>query len=345
MTTFWRSEHYRNGSFVEGHWVTRDDWGRFDSSHYNIGQTRFASFTTPNATCPVCGESVFYYENSYGSKVWFDELGPPWPIHGCFEENVSSPVSTEVSRQKESEMTTDEPHSLVIDIPSETGVQMEPQRKKASLISKPGVLSLTKPLKNIDSVSGSWFRRMPCIPQKEIKRADRLYVTVAVFDEYKKENIRYFIFESPPVSLLNHICFLCSYNKGGHEIAYFDIGNMMDGATKGVEVGDYNTLLFLSKYKQRNTENLERVRAYADKSKSLQKHVKISLADWLYSNTVFDKFSLSVFSGLGDFEINLLVNDRLKSSHTPQSPVSLGLIDDDAFSLLMKSINCIHTVL
>ncbi|MCY1139795.1 hypothetical protein OWR29_17480 [Actinoplanes sp. Pm04-4] len=37
----------------------------------------------PNATCPVCGASVYFYANEYGSRVYFDELGPPWPKHPC----------------------------------------------------------------------------------------------------------------------------------------------------------------------------------------------------------------------------------------------------------------------
>ncbi len=42
-----------------------------------------ACFVNPNATCPVCGESIFYYQNERGSRVFFDELGPPWPKHRC----------------------------------------------------------------------------------------------------------------------------------------------------------------------------------------------------------------------------------------------------------------------
>lgn len=42
-----------------------------------------SSITIPNAQCPVCGEPVFYYCNEYGSSVFFDELGPPWPKHPC----------------------------------------------------------------------------------------------------------------------------------------------------------------------------------------------------------------------------------------------------------------------
>jgi hypothetical protein len=43
----------------------------------------FHSLTIPNARCPVCGASVFFYQNAHGSRVFFDELGPPWPKHPC----------------------------------------------------------------------------------------------------------------------------------------------------------------------------------------------------------------------------------------------------------------------
>ncbi|QDU05475.1 hypothetical protein V6x_52120 [Gimesia chilikensis] len=47
-----------------------------------------ACFVRPNATCPVCGERVFYYQNDNGSRVFFDELGPPWPKHPCTETGI-----------------------------------------------------------------------------------------------------------------------------------------------------------------------------------------------------------------------------------------------------------------
>lgn len=49
-------------------------------------QTNFvtpASYVNPNATCPVCGAQVFYYQSPCGGRVFFDELGPPWPKHPC----------------------------------------------------------------------------------------------------------------------------------------------------------------------------------------------------------------------------------------------------------------------
>lgn len=43
----------------------------------------YESFTVPNARCPVCGDDVFFYQSPTGGRVFFDELGPPWPKHPC----------------------------------------------------------------------------------------------------------------------------------------------------------------------------------------------------------------------------------------------------------------------
>nr|CAD6602630.1 hypothetical protein RFYW14_01175 [Pseudorhizobium flavum] len=45
-------------------------------------------FVNPNAKCPECGDPVFFYANSAGSRVFFDHLGPPWPKHWCTDRSV-----------------------------------------------------------------------------------------------------------------------------------------------------------------------------------------------------------------------------------------------------------------
>ena len=40
-------------------------------------------YINPNARCTVCGAAVFFYANAAGSRVYFDDLGPPWPKHPC----------------------------------------------------------------------------------------------------------------------------------------------------------------------------------------------------------------------------------------------------------------------
>ncbi len=49
-----------------------------------------ACFIQPNATCPVCGAKVFYYQNKFGSRVFFDEIGWPWPKHPCTDNSQSA---------------------------------------------------------------------------------------------------------------------------------------------------------------------------------------------------------------------------------------------------------------
>jgi len=50
---------------------------------YGVTASFYSCFLRPNATCPVCSARVWFYCNSYGSRVYFDEPGWPWPKHGC----------------------------------------------------------------------------------------------------------------------------------------------------------------------------------------------------------------------------------------------------------------------
>jgi hypothetical protein len=61
------------------------------SSYYDIALenklklfVEYFSTTNPNAICKFCGCKIFFYQNSYGSKVFFDELGKPWTKHNCY---------------------------------------------------------------------------------------------------------------------------------------------------------------------------------------------------------------------------------------------------------------------
>jgi hypothetical protein len=56
------------------------------------------SYTDPNALCPVCGASVFFYQNVHGSRVFFDDLGWPWPKHPCTDNPEAQ--SGHISRPK-----------------------------------------------------------------------------------------------------------------------------------------------------------------------------------------------------------------------------------------------------
>jgi hypothetical protein len=100
MTRFWREGHWRWGKYdrhwVEGHWVDRDGWSSTwaytaitPSAQSTSTFARIGSSVDPHAQCPVCGAAVFFYSNESGSRVYFDDLGPPWPKHPCMD--TSSP--------------------------------------------------------------------------------------------------------------------------------------------------------------------------------------------------------------------------------------------------------------
>src|SRR5437868_2599739 len=56
----------------------------------------FDSFIVPNAKCPECKKPVYFYQSEFGGRVFFDDLGPPWPKHPCTDNSrhrtSSSPV-------------------------------------------------------------------------------------------------------------------------------------------------------------------------------------------------------------------------------------------------------------
>jgi len=50
-----------------------------------VWQDRETDFSR-QTTCPECGSKVYFVRHNGGS-VWFDELRPPWPKHGCFDDD------------------------------------------------------------------------------------------------------------------------------------------------------------------------------------------------------------------------------------------------------------------
>ena len=80
----------------EGHLGRRT--GSTDSFYcYDFPRIRpaYAGYVNPNARCPVCGDVVFFYQSPDGGRVFFDELGPPWPKHPCTDrESVPARVGS-----------------------------------------------------------------------------------------------------------------------------------------------------------------------------------------------------------------------------------------------------------
>lgn len=114
MTTYNRRGHYRRGPNGQQVWVSSHTVSRSSGSSYSppslsprsfvaprqatpvSPETTFSApfaptlhlpqsirWARPNAVCPVCGAFVYFYANEFGSRVYFDEIGPPWPKHPC----------------------------------------------------------------------------------------------------------------------------------------------------------------------------------------------------------------------------------------------------------------------
>jgi hypothetical protein len=142
MTRFWRNGFFRWSAqgtehWVEGHWVERDAWDRSDGTFYcrvlaayRADERATARYVDPNATCPVCGASVFFYQNEFGSRVFFDELGPPWPKHPCTDNSgVSRPISKGKTRT-EPELRLRSEANTISDYLKEAGVDLVARFKR-----------------------------------------------------------------------------------------------------------------------------------------------------------------------------------------------------------------------
>ena len=48
-------------------------------------RAKIHSLKTYPTRCKYCQKRVFYFSCDHGSKVFFDKLGHPWPVHRCPE--------------------------------------------------------------------------------------------------------------------------------------------------------------------------------------------------------------------------------------------------------------------
>lgn len=85
----WCDHAGRNGYSSEITERFFDQWSarRFLDSQ-GVTRSFTACFVQPNATCHVCQAKVYFYSNKYGSRVFFDELGWPWPKHSCTDRRT-----------------------------------------------------------------------------------------------------------------------------------------------------------------------------------------------------------------------------------------------------------------
>lgn len=65
------------------------------------------SFLNPNARCPVCNENVFFFQCPNGGRVFFDDVGWPWPKHPCTDRLQHDTWTRVSAASSSSQQTTD----------------------------------------------------------------------------------------------------------------------------------------------------------------------------------------------------------------------------------------------
>lgn len=69
---------------LNGNWCSSLSGAKDDSRaalYRSYGE--YDSYLDPNARCPVCKKPVFFYRSPHGGRVFFDDVGWPWPKHPC----------------------------------------------------------------------------------------------------------------------------------------------------------------------------------------------------------------------------------------------------------------------
>lgn len=96
MSTFSRSKHLRTNRYgttfeVREHRVRRDEWSvgqPGEARPFRADGAGTGNLLVPNAQCPVCGESVWYFESAEGGRVFFDTVWPDWEKHPCTDNGA-----------------------------------------------------------------------------------------------------------------------------------------------------------------------------------------------------------------------------------------------------------------
>jgi hypothetical protein len=89
-TCGWGGEGHLGGGGGGSYGFTTTTFEPFSRREGALTSYRYESSDFCRATtCPECGAEVFFIRHNGGS-VWVDELGWPWPKHGCFDESSST---------------------------------------------------------------------------------------------------------------------------------------------------------------------------------------------------------------------------------------------------------------
>jgi hypothetical protein len=218
MSQFHRRAHWRKNSsgticWVSSHSVHRDHWDSgwakahsassvYRASDYrasdflrrsNVGQGAQSCFVNPNAKCPVCTVPVFYYQNSFGSRVYFDELGPPWTKHPC-TDNLRS--------------------SAAIAHPKWTPITKRTKGEVREIIEYANVVGLLQQKQFGERKPNDWSL---LLIEEANRSGERNEVRASVLDSFDEKVVRFFCYSEAPLFEPGEFM-----SMRGNEISFFD---------------------------------------------------------------------------------------------------------------------------
>lgn len=154
-----------------------------DGDAFEFPFITYPSYVNPNARCPVCGCAVYFYQSPYGGRVFFDELGPPWPKHPCTDNPVvRHHFSSTESRARFLISAPTQPNELV----SETGERKEPPTVETPLVT-------TAPLRLAAWVEAGW---MPFVVTRIVTRRIGIEAEGKLFVSAGSESISFRIIQT-----------------------------------------------------------------------------------------------------------------------------------------------------
>ncbi len=139
-----RSAHTRKLSSGRTTKVREHDFAPGDASHsqrlsWRHGNAHVNGQQTYQMNCWGCGKRVFFYRNDAGSKVFFDDLGAPWPKHGCpaFAEKMQGVLITDGEPVLKKNMQS-KAEGVVMDVSAfrKATARYEAKKKKAAMLTK-----------------------------------------------------------------------------------------------------------------------------------------------------------------------------------------------------------------
>lgn len=141
----------------------------------NVGIGAQGCFVNPNAKCPVCSKPVFFYVNSFGSRVYFDDIGHPWPKHPCTNMPVMRKRAAHdnwkpITKRKNGEIQE------LIEAANATGLFL---KKKFGILNNPGWNLL-----HVENV---------------IRTGERNDVSTTIIDASERRPIKFYCFSNEPI--------------------------------------------------------------------------------------------------------------------------------------------------